>query len=233
MLPLTELLLRLKDFCEDMLDTMVEVEFAVRLAREGGAPAEFGFLQVRPMVVSDATVDIDPEELVDDGVLLSAETALGNGVLDDIRDVVYVKPGSFDIMRTNEVPDELERVNASLVEVRRPYLLIGFGRWGTTDPLGGIPANFGQISGAKVIVESSLPNLPFVLSQGSHFFHNVTSFRILYFCVRHDEERGIDWPWLERQPARFDGELVRHVELSSPLRVKVDGRTGRGVVLHD
>jgi len=233
MLPLTELLLQLKDVCEDMLDTMVEVEFAVRLARDGGAPAEFGFLQVRPMVVSDATVDIDPEELVGDGVLLSAETALGNGVLDDIRDVVYVRPDRFDIMRTSEVPDELERVNAALVEARRPYLLIGFGRWGTTDPLGGIPANFGQISGAKVIVESSLPNLPFVLSQGSHFFHNVTSFRILYFCVRHDEERGIDWPWLERQPVRFAGELVRHVQLSSPLRVKVDGRTGRGVVLHD
>ncbi len=233
MLPLTGLLQQLKDVCEDMLDTMVEVEFAIKLARGGGAPAEFGFLQVRPMVVSDATVDIDPEEIAGGNVLLSAETALGNGQLEDIRDIVYVVPERFDVLKTREIVAELETINAALVEARRPYLLIGFGRWGTTDPLGGIPVDFGQISGAKVIVESSLPNLPFVLSQGSHFFHNVTSFRILYFSVRHDAERGIDWKWLERQAACGEGGVVRHLELPSPLRVKVDGRTGRGVVLHD
>jgi len=234
MLPLTPLLQQLKDVCEDMLDTMVEVEFAVRLPHERGAPAQFGFLQVRPMVVSEATVDIDPGELCGDRVLLSAETALGNGSIEDIRDVVYVVPDRFDTMKTREVAAELEKVNAGLVDAKRPYVLIGFGRWGTTDPLGGIPVDFGQISGAKVIVESSLPHLPFVLSQGSHFFHNVTSFKILYFSIRHDAERGIDWDWLAKQPARAEGGgLVRHVELASPLTVKVDGRTGLGVILHD
>lgn len=233
MLPLTGLLQELKRACEDMLGTMVEVEFAVRLDRSGGGPAEFGFLQVRPMVVSQATVDVAPEEMSGERVLLAAETALGNGVLDDIRDIVYADPERFDVMKTHEIVTELERINSALVDARRPYLLIGFGRWGTTDPLGGIPVDFGQISGAKVIVESSLPNLPYVLSQGSHFFHNVTSFKILYFSIRHDAERGIDWAWLGRQPARVEGTAVRHLELASPLHVKVDGRTGRGVVLHD
>jgi len=232
-LPLNDLLRSLKQTCEDMLGTMVEVEFAVKLDRRGGAPAEFGFLQVRPMVVSEATVDITDDELASGRVLLSSRgSVLGNGVLEEIRDIVYVDPERFDIMRTQELVPELERVNGELVAGRRPYLLIGFGRWGTTDPLGGIPVDFGQISGAKVIVESSLPNVPYTLSQGSHFFHNVTSFKIFYFSIRHHEELGIDWDWLKQQQSRTGEAMVRHVELASPLLIKVDGRSGRGVVLH-
>jgi hypothetical protein len=232
LLPLTELMRVLKETCEDMLGTMVEVEFAVKLGRSESAPAEFGFLQVRPMVVSDAKVELAAEELTGDRVLLASETVLGNGVLDGIRDVVYVDPDRFDVMKTREVAADLDRLNGALVEAKRPYILIGFGRWGTTDPLGGIPVDFGQISGAKVIVEASLPNLPYILSQGSHFFHNVTSFKILYFSVRHDGAYRVDWEWLGRQNVRAEGAAVRHAELSSPLLVKVDGRSGRGVVLH-
>lgn len=232
LLPLNDLLRAVKETCEDMLGTMVEVEFAVKLDRAEGTPAELGFLQVRPMVVSDATVDVAEEELAGEGVLLSSASVLGNGALDTIRDVVYVDPERFDALKSRDIAAELDSINAELLEARRPYLLIGFGRWGTTDPLGGIPVDFGQISGAKVIVEASLPNLPFMLSQGSHFFHNVTSFKILYFSVRHHDEQGIDWDWLRRQSARTEKRFVRHVALEAPLVVKVDGRTGRGVVRH-
>jgi hypothetical protein len=113
-----------------------------------------------------------------------------------------------------------------------PYLLIGFGRWGSTDPLGGIPVNFGQISGAKAIVESTLPEMNFMLSQGTHFFHNITSFRVLYFSVPHWEKYTIDWNWLKQQTAVSETEHVRHIKLSSPLTVKVDGTTSRGVIYH-
>ncbi len=233
LLPLPELLRSLKETCEEMLGAMVEVEFAVTLDRERCAPASFGFLQVRPMVVSTAAVDLDENELAGERVLLSSETVLGNGALDTIRDIVYVDPDRFDVMKSREIAAEIERLNGPLVEARRPYLLIGLGRWGTTDPLGGIPVDFGQISGAAVIVEASLPNLAFTLSQGSHFFHNVTSFKILYFSIRHHDEHGIDWGWLRRQERRWDGAFASRVELAAPLLVKVDGRSGRGVILHD
>jgi len=112
-------------------------------------------------------------------------------------------------------------------------LIIGFGRWGTSDPQAGIPVNFGQISGAKVIVEATLPDMSFVLSQGSHFFHNVTSFQICYFSIYHWGEFAVNWEWLKKQKAVAETEFVRHVELQSPLHIKVDGRSGRGVIEYE
>ena len=128
---------------------------------------------------------------------------------------------------------ELDAVNRSLVEAKRPYLLIGFGRWGTTDPLAGVPVEFGQISGAKVIVELSLPGPGSTPSQGSHFFHNITSFKIFYFSVHHWDEYGLDWEWLKQQNTVSEGRFIRHVELASSLTIKVDGRSGRGVIRHE
>jgi hypothetical protein len=233
LLPLNDLLTALLETCEDTVGSMVEIEFAVELGRERCAPAKFGFLQVRPMVVARAEVEVSDGEMCGDGVLLAAETVLGNGVLDSIRDIVFVDPDRFDAKVTHDIAAELEAVNRSLVDAKRPYLLIGFGRWGTTDPLAGIPVEFGQISGAKVIVELSLPGPGSTLSQGSHFFHNVTSFKIFYFSVHHWEEYGIDWEWLKEQAVVSEGRHVRHVELASSLKIKVDGRNGRGVIRHE
>ena len=233
MLPLNELLMTLLRACEEKVGSLVEIEFAVKLGREECTPAKFGFLQVRPMVVARAEVDIGDGEMSGGGVLLASETVLGNGVLDSIRDVVFVDPDRFDTRITRDVVGELDIVNRSLVDAKRPYLLIGFGRWGTTDPLAGIPVEFGQISGSKVIVELSLPGPGSTLSQGSHFFHNITSFKIFYFSVHHWEEYGIDWEWLKGQTMISEGRYVRHVELRSPLMIKVDGKSGRGVIRHD
>ena len=178
LLPLNDFLTALLKMCEDTTGSMVEIEFAVKLGRESCAPARFGFLQVRPMVVSQAEVEIGEGEMSGERLLLASETVLGNGELDTVRDVVFVDPDRFDTRVTREIAAELDAVNGSLIEAKRPYMLIGFGRWGTTDPLAGIPVEFGQISGAKVIVELSFPGPGSALSQGSHFFHNVTSFKI-------------------------------------------------------
>lgn len=232
-IPLSDLLGTVLKLCEDKLGAMVEIEFAMTLEREYCSPAQFGFLQVRPMVVSDAKVDVPEEELSSGRALLASKTVLGNGALDNISDIVYVRPESFDTGVTEAIAKELEGFNRRLTDGKIPYVLVGFGRWGTTDPSGGIPVDFGQISGAKVIVEASLPEMNFSLSQGSHFFHNVTSFRIFYFSVQHDGEFLIDWKWLDAQPAAGETAHVRHVRLPRPLDIRVDGRSGRGVIFHE
>ena len=233
LLPLNDLLRTLKAACEDTLGAMVEIEFALTLARESAEPARFGFLQVRPMVVSQAEVDIADEELSGEKVLLASETVLGNGSLDEIRDIVFVDPERFDSLRTQQIAAEIEPFNKRLVEAKKPYVIIGFGRWGTTDPPAGIPVDFGQISGAKVIVEAALPELNTIMSQGSHFFHNVTSFKIFYFSIPHESEYRIDWAWLKSRRIVSETHFVQHVELERPLLVKVDGRCGRGVIRHE
>ena len=233
LLPLNAMLQELLKLCEDTLGRTVEIEFALTLDERRGTPARFGFLQVRPMVVSSALVTISEEELTGENVLLASQSALGNGVLDNILDIVYVKPEKFNVHYSEAIASELEKLNHWLVTFDSPYLLIGLGRWGTSDPQAGIPVNFGQICGAKVIIESALPETSSMLSQGSHFFHNITSFRVFYFSVGAEDPYPIDWGWISRQPVIQETDYVRHVRLSSPLKIKVDGTTSRGVIHHD
>jgi len=232
LIPLNELLQTLLKTCADALGRMVEIEFALTLDEKCGAPARLGFLQVRPMVVSEAKVDVSVAELMGGRVLVASESAMGNGILENIRDVIYVKPEKFSPNLTQTIAGQLEEFNSKLVESREPYLLIGFGRWGSSDPQGGIPVNFGQICGAKAIVEATLPEMNFMLSQGSHFFHNITSFRVFYFSVPHWDGYTIDWNWLQGKKASAETELIRHVKLPAPLIIKVDGTTSRGVIFH-
>jgi hypothetical protein len=233
LLPLNSLLKELLKVCEDTLQRMVEIEFALTLDERLGKPARFGFLQVRPMVVSSAKILISAEELKGKDVLLASESALGNGSLEDIQDIVYVKPEKFNVQYSEAIASELENMNNWLVTFGRPYLLIGFGRWGTSDPQAGIPVNFGQICGAKAIVESALPEAGAMLSQGSHFFHNITSFRVFYFSIGNEDPYKIDWEWIKGQPLVQETDHVRHVRLSSPLKIRVDGTTSRGVIQHE
>jgi hypothetical protein len=158
---------------------------------------------------------------------------MGNGVVGCIRDVVYVKPDTFEARHLRKIAAEIERINQSLVDKGRPCLLIGFGRWGSSDPWLGIPVEWGQISSAKVIVEATLPTMNVEPSQGSHFFHNMTSFGVSYLSVHHAGRPGINWNWLSRQEAVTDTDHVRHVRLKGPLLVKVDGRNGLGGIWHD
>ena len=230
LIPLNKMLRTLLKTCENALERMVEIEFALTLDEKHGAPARFGFLQVRPMVVSEAKVDVSLAELSGEKVLLASESVLGNGILDTLRDIVFVKPERFSVNQTETIGAQLEEFNGQLVASSAPYLLIGFGRWGSSDPQGGIPVNFGQICGAKVIVESTLPEMNFMLSQGSHFFHNITSFRVFYFSVPHWEKYAIDWNWLRQQKVVSETDFICHSQISSPLKIKVDGRTSRGVI---
>lgn len=229
--PLNETVRRLLTVCEKAVGSEVEIEFAVTLDAANGVPARLGFLQVRPMLVSNEKVDILSSEFDSSEVLLRSSRVLGNGVVGELQDIVYVKPEAFDAAVSRVVADEVRGMNAKLTDASVPYMLIGFGRWGSSDPWLGIPVEWSQICGARVMVEATLPTMNPDFSQGSHFFHNLSSFRVMYFSVSHGAERGIDWNWLGMQPVVHETKYVRHVRVSQALRIKVDGRSGRGVVL--
>ena len=231
LIPLNALIRELLVACAEALGCAIELEFALAIPYPEASPTRFGLLQVRPMVVSQARVDVSPEELAAGNVVVSSESALGNGVIDSIRDVVYIRQEAFDAAHSNSIMRELDALNRRLVSDGCRYVLIGFGRWGSSDPSAGIPVKFGQIAGARVIVESPFPGVEFMPSQGTHFFHNLTSFEILYFSTGGHGDQRIDWAWLAGQRAAGEAEFVRHVRLQSPLLIKVDGRTGRGVIL--
>ena len=230
LMPFNDLIRQLMDRAEDVLESPVEIEFAINLDRNDALPARLGFLQVRPMMVTGERVDIAREELDGPSVLLASEIVLGNGTRDDLCDIVFITPEAFDTAQTLTIAKEIEGINRELVREKRNYLLIGFGRWGTSDPPLGVPVAWGQISGARVIVEATLPDVQPDLSQGSHFFHNLLSFQVLYLSVEHHGAHQIDWDWLGRQPAVRQTAHCVHVRTEHPLRVRVDGSNGMGVI---
>jgi hypothetical protein len=231
-IPLNEVIKRLLKSCEERLESMVEMEFAVTSNSDSIKSTRLALLQVRPMVVNRERVDVTREELTGKKVVVASESVLGNGDISTIQDIIYIKPEKFEVSNTAVIARELEKLNHQMAAAKCPYLLIGFGRWGSSDPSGGIPLKFGQISGARVIVEATLPHMNFMLSQGTHFFHNITSFQVCYFSVAHWDKYKIDWQWLDRQRIMYETQFIRHVRPRAPLRIKVDGRTGRGGIWH-
>ena len=231
--PLNEVVKALLRAAENAAHAKVEIEFAVTLPGGFLEPlqARLGFLQVRPMVVSDQLVEVTAEDLSNARAIVSSEMVMGNGIADDIQDVVFVRPERFSPAETPAIALQLKAINQELQSQHRPYLLIGFGRWGSSHPSLGIPVDWSQISGARAIVEATLPGMNVELSQGSHFFHNLSSFGSSYFMVRHGGDYGINWDWLNRQAVISETDLVRHVCLAKNLVVRIDGRTSRGVVL--
>jgi hypothetical protein len=184
------------------------------------------------MSETEAVVDVRSEDLRREDVLLASESVLGNGASDTLRDIVYVGPDLCRPQHTEAIAHELELLDRELRALGRPYVLIGFGRWGTTDPQCGIPVTFGQIRGAHVLVEATHPAMPTMLSQAAHFFQDVVGHRVVLLSIEQPGRDRIDWDWLARQPVERETRFVRRVALRSPLAVRVDGRTGRGVIRH-
>ncbi|MGO9864848.1 MAG: PEP/pyruvate-binding domain-containing protein [Terriglobales bacterium] len=229
--PLAEILDVLVRAGEDALGNPVEIEFAVRLPQQSGQAAEFGFLQIRPLTLArDSEVlafdDVRPEELI----CLSAKV-LGNGCIENLHDVVVVDSERFERSHSQEVAKAVARFNRVLNDENRPYLLIGVGRWGSTEPWLGIPVEWDEISGARAIVEAGFRDFRVTPSQGSHFFQNLTAFQIGYFTVNPDAGEGsVDWQWLAEQPALEEEGCVRRLQFAEPIRVVMNSRTSQGVI---
>lgn len=230
--PLPEVLDMLLDLGSWGMGTHIEMEFAVNMNVPHKEPKQFAILQMRPLVIgleseSISISDYEPEE-----VICSSNQVLGNGARKDITDVVFVDINKYDRSKSKEVAAEVSRLNAKLVNEKKPYILMGVGRWGSFDPWLGIPVTWDQISGAGVIVESGFKDFIVSPSQGSHFFQNITSFRVGYFTVNSLAKSGtLDWDWLNKQTAYEELEYTKHLRFSSPLTVKINGRENLGVIL--
>lgn len=227
--PLNEAVRHLLDVCAGAFHGAVEIEFALTLADR---TARLGFLQVRPMSASAALVAVTESDLARPDALVASDRVLGNGIDETMRDVVYVKPGAFDAARSRAIAAELRILNRTLMDDRRRYVLVGVGRWGSADPSLGIPVAWADIAGAGAIVEAAMPSGTVELSEGSHFFHNLSGFHVRYFSTRADG-RPVAWDRLAAAPGVHETAFVRHVRFPRPLTVKVDGRSGRGVILLD
>ncbi|MCP5108694.1 MAG: hypothetical protein GY950_35240 [bacterium] len=233
LIPVNQQIKALLKLCEDTFKFKVEMEFAItfgRAGRTGGVTARLYLLQVRPIAVCNELVELEKTELSRELVLAASENVMGNGCIDFIKDIVYVVPETFDSKYSLQMADEIEGINRQLTAKDISYLLVGFGRWGSSMPSVGIPVTWGHICAARTMVEISLTGLTAELSQGSHFFHNISSLRIPYFSLKKDEKFPVDWKWLEKQTVIHKGKYVKHVRLNSPLAIKVDGRSRKGII---
>jgi len=237
--PLAEILDDLVRAGEDALGNAVEIEFAVRLPQQAGSMegqatgqvAEFGFLQIRPLTLARDTEDLALDDVRPEQLICQSSKVLGNGRIENLHDVIVVDSQRFERSRSQEVGTAVARFNRLLSEQNRPYLLIGVGRWGSTEPWLGIPVEWDEISGARVIVEAGFRDFRVTPSQGSHFFQNLTAFQIGYFTVNPDAGEGsVDWQWLTEQTAVEEEGCVRHLRFAEPIRVLMNSRTSQGVI---
>jgi CheY-like chemotaxis protein len=230
--PLAELLAYLLKVGNAGFSCPVEMEFACKLRPSLREKHEFGFLQIRPLGSGPILEDVSIEEVNPTGAVCISRQALGHGFRADIRDLVYVRFDNFDRARTLEIAREVGVINQRLKQSGRPYILVGQGRWGSSDRWLGIPVTWSQISGATLIVETDLKDIRVEPSQGTHFFQNMTSLGIGYFSVNYGGNGGwLDQGWLDSQPAAFETEHVRHLEFPVSLTTVVDCRQRLGVIM--
>ena len=225
---LPELLTHLIKISEEMIKNPVEIEFAMNFEKD--YRVRFGFLQVRPMNVSHEKVKITEEDLFSTDNLCSSNLILGNGTNNEITDIIYLKHSEFKPAVAQQISSEIESLNLQYVEENKSYLLIGSGRWGTSDEWAGVPVAFGQISKASVIVEVLPQGVNSELSQGSHFFHNLMAFNVLYFSVPSSGQFPMDWEWLRKMKPDYETEHIALLKLKHPLTIQVDGESGKGFI---
>ena len=230
--PLASLLDVLVKEGEHAFGQPVEIEFAVRLPRQPQEAADFGFLQIRPLVLSRETEELQMDGFDPSRIIAQSSKVLGNGRVGNLQDVVVVDSQRFERGQSQEVARQVAYFNARLTSENRPYLLFGVGRWGSNDPWLGIPVEWDEISGARVIVETGFRDFRVTPSQGSHFFQNLSAFQVGYFTVNPDLGEGmVDWEWLAAQPALEERGCVRHLRFADPITVLMNAHSGVGMIL--
>lgn len=229
--PLADIIRDMLRMGEEEMRCPVEIEFAVNMDVPAGEMQVFNLLQIRPIIRNEESTKLDWSQVDTSNAVVYSENALGIGLMRDIKRVVYMKFDKFSSLHTQEIASELYEINRRMREDGQEYVLIGTGRWGSSDPNLGVPVKWAHISQARVIVESALPNFNVEASQGTHFFQNVTSLGVGYLSLDPSHGDGaLDVEQLDAMPAWFDGEYLRCVEYAEPLYIYVDGRSKKGVV---
>ena len=230
-IPLAKTIEVVLDVVKEAMGSPVEIEFAVDLNRDSNYKASFYLLQIKPLIGNVADFEIDMAKISKDDILLYSEKEMGNGMIDTIEEVVFVDPATFDKSKTVEMAEEIDKINQEMGKAGKKYILIGPGRWGTRDRWIGVPVTWPQISNAKVIVETSLEGFPLDASSGSHFFHNVTSMNVGYFCVQPElSDSFIRYEVLKKQKNIRKTEYFTIVKFKKPLTVRMDGKKRISVI---
>jgi CheY-like chemotaxis protein len=228
--PLAPILQKMLKIGHNDMGYPVEIEFAVNLETQG--MNTFNLLQIRPIVENKEVMREDISSVNANDTIVSSNHVLGNGIVDNVYDIVYVIPENFDASKSREMATEIEKINAQMSAHGQNYILIGPGRWGSSDPWLGIPVKWTHISSARLIIEAGLANYRIDPSQGTHFFHNLTSFKVGYFTINaYNNDGYYDVDYLSSFPAIYQSQYVRHVRLPSPAVIKIDGKLGIGVVM--
>ena len=230
--PFTQVLSELLKICQKEMGNPVEIEFAVDADVPYKQPKIFNVLQIRPIVENNEIITLDLDNISDENVILKSNSALGNGIINNVFDIVYVKPESFNPAKSLDIAQEIEKINDLFIKEGKNYILIGPGRWGSSDPWLGIPVKWHQISSARLIVESGLKNYRIDPSQGTHFFQNLTSFRVGYFTINpYINEGYYDVDYLSKQNSFFENEFIRHVKFEKEIIIKIDGKNNLVIIL--
>jgi hypothetical protein len=229
--PLAEILKDLLRIGRVGMGCPVEIEFAVKMPFDEEQKPLFELLQIRPMAVNQNNLEIEISAEDISNAFCYSTMALGNGQFKEIEDIIFVNPDTFDATDTIEIAAEIGNVNKEMALGNRKYLLIGPGRWGSADRWLGIPVRWTDISGVGAIVETTIKGLKADPSQGSHFFHNITSLGISYLNTSEGGEDFIDWKWLRSLAATKETPHLKHVVLKKPLTIKIDGKQSKAVII--
>lgn len=230
--PLASTLDQLLQIGQKEMGRPVEIEFAINMNKQDPRKASFFLLQIRPIVDNKEVMNEDLSVIQQKDTILSSTSVLGHGIINDVHDIIYVKTGAFNAANNQLIAYEIEKMNRQFTGTDKNYVLVGPGRWGSSDPWLGIPVKWPHISNAKVIVECGLENYRVDPSQGTHFFQNLTSFGVGYFTINPFKGEGwFDESYLNQMPAIEETEYLRHVRLESPMIIKMDGKRSLGVVM--
>jgi hypothetical protein len=237
---LSEILQKLLKMGKEGMGCDVEIEFAVHLERDSDIEKSiFYFLQIRPMVTGGEQVDVQICDHEIESAFCYVSQSLGHGIFENIADIIYVDPDSFNASKTQAMGYEIGQMNRKLQHKKRPFLLVGPGRWGSSDPWLGIPVQWCDISGVAAMIEVRSDKIRADPSQGSHFFQNITSLGIPYLTftegdLKDDLRRDfLDWSWLKEQKVVEETAHIQHVRLQEPFVLKCDGKRSESVLFSE